>query len=186
MADNDDMRADARKNRDRILKAARKALAADPGASLNSVAKSAGVGAGTFYRHFPDREALVLAVYREEIDDLAASASTLLRRHPPVEAFRRWCDRLIAFGTMKSGLIDVLDAAKSAHGLPDAYEPLLGAVEELMAACEASGDFVPGANAEDFLLLLGFVWRLLAGPSGHARAKRVLALLFRGLSRSSP
>jgi AcrR family transcriptional regulator len=178
----DGMRADARKNRDQILTVARKALAADPEASLNSVAKAARVGAGTLYRHFPDRESLVLAVYHQEINDLAVLASTLLVRHAPMEAFRLWCDRLIQFGRMKNGVANVIDAAKSAHGFTDAYAPLLGAVKELMAACKTAGEILPDSNAEDFLLLVGVIWRLLASPSGDQRMKRILALVFRGLS----
>ncbi|WP_374680141.1 TetR/AcrR family transcriptional regulator, partial [Hydrocarboniphaga effusa] len=68
----DNLRADAKANRDRILDVARDALSADPQASLNSIAKAAGVGAGTLYRHFPNRESLVLNVYRKEIDALVA------------------------------------------------------------------------------------------------------------------
>src|SRR5690349_1926125 len=90
----EDLRADARANRDRILDAARDSLATDPAASLNSIAKAAGVGAGTLYRHFPDRESLVLAMYRKEIETLVALAPALLRKHAPLKAFRIWCDRL--------------------------------------------------------------------------------------------
>src|ERR1700753_3364158 len=102
MAD-DNLRADARANRDRILDVARDALATDPAASLNSIAKAAGVGAGTLYRHFPSREALVLGVYRKEIDALVAMVPVLLAEHPPLQAFRMWCDRLAKFGRMKHG-----------------------------------------------------------------------------------
>jgi len=66
----------------------------DPAASLNSIAKAAGVGAGTLYRHFPSRESLVLAVYRKEIDALVALAPLLLGKQRPLHAFRSWCDRL--------------------------------------------------------------------------------------------
>ncbi len=74
----DSLRSDAQGNNSRILEVARDALAADPNASLNSIAKEAGVGAGTLYRHFPSRESLVLGVYRKEIDTLVALAPTLL------------------------------------------------------------------------------------------------------------
>jgi AcrR family transcriptional regulator len=74
MSDDELLRVDARANRDRILDVARDALATDQAASLNSIAKSAGVGAGTLYRHFPSRESLVLSVYRKEIDTLVALA----------------------------------------------------------------------------------------------------------------
>lgn len=181
MADDEKLRADAQANRDRILDVAREALAADPDASLNSIAKAAGVGAGTLYRHFPSREALVLGVYRNEIDALVALAPKLLTKHPPLQAFRLWCDRLAKFGRMKYGVADIVHAATSEQNLQEAYTPMLGAVRQLMDACEASGDIHPGSDAEDFLMLLGLLWRIPPTPAGEARVKRLLALGFRGL-----
>jgi AcrR family transcriptional regulator len=182
MVDEEDkLRADARANRDRILEVAREALAADPEASLNSIAKTAGVGAGTLYRHFPSREALVLGVYRKEIDALVALAPTLLAAHPPLQAFRLWCDRLAEFGRIKHGVADTLHATRTDQDLHETYFPMLGAVRQLMDACERSGDIRPGANAEDFLMLLGSLWRIPPNAAGKARVNRVLALLLRGL-----
>jgi AcrR family transcriptional regulator len=183
MADEDEkLRADARANRDRILDIARDALAADPAASLNSIAKAAGVGAGTLYRHFPSREALVLGVYRNEIETLVALAPMLLTKHPPLQAFRIWCDRLAKFGTVKHGVADLLHATRSDQDFQETYWPMLGAVRQLMNACEASGEIRPGADAEDFLMLLGFLWQIPPTPAGKARVKRLLELAFRGLS----
>src|SRR5579875_3063949 len=113
MASDEKLRADARENRDRILDVAREAFAADPAASLNSIAKAAGVGAGTLYRHFPSREALVLGVYRKEIDALVARAPMLLARHSPLQALRLWCDRLAESGRVKHGIADMLHAVIS-------------------------------------------------------------------------
>jgi AcrR family transcriptional regulator len=182
MVDEDEkLRSDARANRDRLLDVARDALAADPEASLNSIAKAAGVGAGTLYRHFPSREALVLGVYRKEIESLIALAPALLAKHPPLQAFRMWCDRLAKFGRMKHGIADVLDAAKADQDLQGTYLPLLGAVRELMAACEGSGEIRRGADPEDFLVLVGLLWRVPPNAAGAARVRRLLALAFRGL-----
>jgi AcrR family transcriptional regulator len=182
MVDEDEkLRADARANRDRILEVAREALAADPAASLNSIAKSAGVGAGTLYRHFPSREALVVGVYRTEIDALVDLAPRLLAEHPPLPAFRLWCDRLAQLGRVKHGISDTLHAAISDQELKETYWPMLDAVRTLMNACEASGEIRPDANAEDFLMLLGVLWRIPPTPAGEARVKRLLALAFRGL-----
>ena len=175
------LRADARANRDRILDVARDALAADPAASLNSIAKAAGVGAGTLYRHFPSRESLVLGVYRKEIDTLVALAPTLLAKHPPLLAFRTWCDRLAQFGRMKYGVADIVHATTSDHDLKETYTPMLGAVRRLIRACERSGDVRPGTNPEDFLVLVGLLWRIPPTSVGEARVKRLLALAFRGL-----
>ena len=177
----DQLRADARANRDRILEAARAALAADSNASLSSVAKAAGVGQGTLYRHFPSREALVLGVYRKEIDALVELAPKLLAEHPPLQAFRLWCDRLTDLGRMKRGVADMLHAVISDEEFQATYWPMVGAVRRLLDACEGSGDILPGANAEDFLLLIQFLWQTPSSPEGEAQVKRLLALLFRGL-----
>jgi AcrR family transcriptional regulator len=175
------LRADARANRDRILDVARDAIAADPAVSLNAIAKAAGVGPGTLYRHFPSREALVLGVYRSEIDALVALAPRLLIQHPPLRAFRLWCDRLAVFGKMKHGVADLLHAARPDQEFQETYGPMLDAVRKLMTACEASGEIRPGADAEDFLMLLGFFWQIPPTPGGEARVKRLLELVFRGL-----
>ena len=175
------LRADARANRDRILEVARDALAADPQASLHSIAKTAGVGQGTLYRHFATREALILGVYRKEIDALVELAPTLLAEHPPLQAFRWWCDRFAQYGRKKQGIADVVHAAMSDQDFEDTYWPMVNAVRRLMEACERSGDIPPGADAEDFLQLLGCMMQIPPGSEGEARAKRLLALVFRGL-----
>ncbi len=181
MVDEDEkLRSDARANRDRILEVARDALGADPEASLNSIAKAAGVGAGTLYRHFPSREALVVAVYRQEIDSLVLLAPALLGKHRPLQAFRTWCDRLARFGRMKHGIADVLHSA-SDQDRQGTYPALLGAVRQLMVACERSGEIRPGTDPEDFLALVGLLWHVPPSAAGAARVKKLLALAFRGL-----
>ena len=181
MGEEELLRADARANRDRIIDVARDALAADPAASLNSIAKSAGVGAGTLYRHFPSRESLVLGVYRKEIDTLVALAPALLAKHPPLQAFRLWCDRLAKSGRMKYGVADIVHAAATEQDMQETYVPMLGAVRQLIEACERSREIRPGTNPEDFLVLVGLLWRIPPTSSGEARVKRLLALAFRGL-----
>jgi AcrR family transcriptional regulator len=181
MSDDESLRADARANRDRILDVARDALSADPAASLNSIAKAAGVGAGTLYRHFPSRESLVLGVYRKEIDMLVSLAPALLAKHPPLQAFRIWCDRLAKSGRMKYGVADIVHAATSDQDIQETYWPMLGAVRQLIEACEGSGDVRPGTDPEDFLMFVGLLWRIPPTSAGEARVKRLLALAFRGL-----
>ena len=185
MVDDEILRADARANRDRILDVARDALAADPAASLNSIAKAAAVGAGTLYRHFPSRESLVLRVYRKEIETLVALAPTLLAKYPPLQAFRTWCDRLATFGRMKYGVADIVHAAISDEDLEETYRPMLGAVRQLIEACEHSGDIRAGTHPEDFLVFVGLLWRIPPDATGRARVKRLLALAFRGLGANA-
>jgi AcrR family transcriptional regulator len=181
MLEDETLRADARANRERILEVARDALTTDPAASLNSIAKAAGVGAGTLYRHFPSRESLVLGVYRKEIDTLVALAPAFLAKHPPLQAFRMWCDRFVKSGRMKYGVADIIHAATSDQDVQDTYRPMLGAVRQLIHACEKSGDVRPGTDPEDFLTFVGLLWRIPPNSAGEARAKRLLALAFRGL-----
>jgi AcrR family transcriptional regulator len=170
-------RADAQQNRKRILDVARDALAASPDASLNSIAKAAGVGPGTLYRHFPSREALVLGVYRQEIQQLVDLAPALVAKHPPLTALRLWFERLAHYGRIKHGLADVLHAAMNDGVLSETYGPVVSAIDRLLRACEASGDIRKGVDAEDVLLLMGFLWRIEQGRAGQARADRLLGLV---------
>jgi AcrR family transcriptional regulator len=178
-------RADAQQNRERILKIAREALAASPDASLNSIARAAGVGPGTLYRHFPSREALVLALYRHEIQQLVGLAPALAAQHPPLTALRLWFERLAHYGRIKRGLAHVLHAAMNDGVLRETYGPMVGAIDLLLRACEASGSIRKGVNAEDVLLLMGFLWRIEPGREGEARAKRLLGLVMNGLQSES-
>ena len=182
MADEDErLRADARANRDRILEEARVTLTADPDASLHSIAKAAGVGQGTLYRHFATREALVLSVYRKEIDALVELAPTLLTEHPPLKAFRIWCDWFAQAGRRKHGIAALVRAAMSDQVFQDTYWPMVGAVHQLVEACEHTGEIAPGVDAEDFLQLLGCMIQIPPTPEGEARTKRLHALVFHGL-----
>nr|WP_211110520.1 TetR/AcrR family transcriptional regulator [Acuticoccus mangrovi] len=168
-------------NRNKILDAARDAFARSPDASLNSIAKLAGVGPGTLYRHFPNREALVIGVYRHEIEALVTLAPKLTAQHPPVEAFRLWCDRLASYGRVKHGLTDVLHSAAAAPVHAEVYGPMVGAVGHLVTACQAVGAFRPDIEAEDVLLLLAFLWRIKDPDADPSQAERMLDLVIRGL-----
>ena len=175
------LRADARLNRERILDVAREALAGSPDASLNSIAKAAGVGPGTLYRRFPTREALVLAVYRKEIAALVDLAPALIAARPPLEAFRLWCNRLAQYGRMKHGLAEVLHAAITDRDHEETYWPMVGALDQLLKACAAAGAFRANVDAEDVLLVFGFLWRIKPGPGSKAQARRLIDLLIDGL-----
>ncbi|MFE2430480.1 TetR/AcrR family transcriptional regulator [Streptomyces sp. NPDC059373] len=180
------VRADARQNRARIIEVAREALSAAGDASLNSIAKKAGVGPGTLYRHFPTREALIVAVYRHEVERLAAYAPELLEEHPPLEALRLWFDRLAYYGRIKHGLSDVLHALTDDGLAGESYGPIIGAVTTLLRACEDDGSIRPGVDPDDVLLMLGFLWRVSPGKEGEARAARLLDLVIDGLRFGAP
>jgi AcrR family transcriptional regulator len=175
------LRADAQQNRDRILDAGRQAFAVSGDASLNSIAKMAGVGPGTLYRHFPNREALVLAVYRLDVEELVDAAPRLLEEHPPLEALRLWFDRLAYYGKIKHAFADLLHAATSDGLVGETYGPVIGAVTLLLRACETTGTIRPGLDPDDVLLLLGFLWRLDPGNDWELRTSRMLDIVMDGL-----
>ncbi|MFF3606818.1 TetR/AcrR family transcriptional regulator [Streptomyces sp. NPDC002463] len=158
------MRSDARSNRLRILEAATELLASPGAPTLQSIARRAGVGQGTLYRHFPTREALVLQVYGEEVEGLVSAVPVLLDALPPERALRAWLERLLNIGRGMPGFADAVDAATSlAPGLRgEAYGPLLDALSALVSANEAAGTIAPGTTADDVLLLLKPLWQVLA------------------------
>ncbi|MEV8213296.1 TetR/AcrR family transcriptional regulator [Leifsonia sp. NPDC077715] len=170
-------RADAQRNRARILEVAAQAFREDADASLNQIAKRAGVGAGTLYRHFPTREALLLGVYKEEIDALDGSVGPLLTEQEPLEAFRTWARDLAELVRIKHGLGDAL-ATPAAQAVIDAtYAPVTAAIQHLLDAAVAHGDIGPGADAGDVLLLLSALWRVPAGEAGLTQADRILEMV---------
>ncbi|MEV7345739.1 TetR/AcrR family transcriptional regulator [Streptomyces sp. NPDC093544] len=183
---NEPVRADARQNRARIIEVARDAFTAAPDASLNSIAKKAGVGPGTLYRHFPTREALILAVYRHEVEQLAAYAPELLEDHPPLEALRLWFDRLAYYGRVKHGVSDILHSLTDDGLAGEIYGAVIGAVTLLLRACEKDGSIRPGVDPDDVLLMLGFLWRTGPGEEGEARVARLLDLVIDGLRLGAP
>ena len=113
------LRADAQRNRDRLLAVAVRAFSEDgPDVTLESIARDAGVGIGTLYRHFPTREALVEAAYRNELGRLCDAAADLLQAGPPDQATRIWMDRFIDYMTTKRGMADALRALIACSGDP--------------------------------------------------------------------
>jgi AcrR family transcriptional regulator len=180
-------RAHARQNRERILQAAWESLLESNEASLNSIAKKAGVGIGTLYRHFPTREALVLEVYRHEVQQAAAAAPALLNRLEPLAALREWMERLAQYGMTKVGLADALSSVASHESLAaEAYEPVIGALSLLLRANEAAGTIRPGLDPDDVLLIMGFLWRIDPKSDWRSRSGRLLDILMDGLKAGAP
>jgi AcrR family transcriptional regulator len=179
-------RADARENEARILEAAMAALLEKPDASLNAIAKRAGVGIGTLYRHFPSREALLIAVYRNELQQLVDAADELLAAQSPWDALTGWLDRFAYYGRAKVGLADVL-ASMSSHDrlTQDSYQPIISALASLLHANEVAGTIRPDVDPDDLLLMLGFLWRVTPDAAGQKRADRLLDLVLEGLRSAS-
>lgn len=127
---------------------------------MQSIAKAAGVGQGTLYRHFPSREALLLEVYREDFDNLVGAAYGLLRAHPPLEALRLWLDELAVFGRRKHALASVLDAATRAELHSQQYAQIIDAIAAVLDAGKAAGTLRGDLRPDELLPLVSFLWQL--------------------------
>jgi AcrR family transcriptional regulator len=174
------LRADARRNRDKLLAAATAAFAeAGTDASLDAIAKRAGVGIGTLYRHFPTREALIAEAYRSELEQLCAAAPELLEAHPPDVALAEWMERFVSYAAAKRGMKSAL-AAVGASGsgvFTGARQALVDAIAPLLAAGADAGTLRSDVDAEDVMRAMGSVW-LVDDPE---QARTLLALLMDGL-----
>jgi AcrR family transcriptional regulator len=178
------MRADARRNRARLLEAAVRAFSQDgPEVTLDAIAKDAGVGIGTLYRHFPTREALVEAAYRSELARLCGAVPELLRDRPPDEATRRWMDLFVDYMTTKRGMADALRAVIASGRNP--YEQsrgqLIAAITTLLTAAGGAGTLRRDIEPADVLASLGGVSLTAGEPAQREQAGRLLDLLMDGL-----
>jgi AcrR family transcriptional regulator len=175
------MRADAAKNREHILAVARDALRESGDSSMIGIARRAGVGPGTLYRHFPTREALIAAVYQDDVDRLVRLVPQLLAEHAPLDAFRTWFRTLADFVQLKRGLGETLQTPVVQEEISSAYAPVVSAVGELIAACAADGSMREGLDPEDVLLMMSFMTRAGSTPAAAARADRLMELAIYGL-----
>jgi AcrR family transcriptional regulator len=182
------LRADAQQNRARILAVAVEAFTESSTVSLNSIAKKAGVGIGTLYRHFPTREALVLEVYRHEVLQLVEAAPVLLATMPPLDALRAWLDHAAHYGMTKTGLADAFSTVTTSHkGLAaETYGLVLGALSLLLHANEQAGTIRAGLDPADVLVLMGFLWRIESVGDWRSRSDRLLDLFVDGLRAGAP
>ncbi len=177
-------RADALKNREHILRVAYEAFAETGTTSLNEIAKRAGVGPGTLYRHFPTREALILAVYWNEIERLVHAVDQVLEENDdPRTAFRAWFERLAGYVRLKHGLGEALNSATVQELVDSTYAPVTAAVESLLHAGQELGQFREDVDAADVLLLMGFLWRVAPGPAGEEQGRRITQLVLDALRR---
>ncbi|HEX3587991.1 MAG TPA: TetR/AcrR family transcriptional regulator [Pseudonocardiaceae bacterium] len=173
-------RADATENRARIIEAARTVIANSDELKLNAIAKAAGVGQGTFYRHFPTREDLLAEVYRQDVDELVAMAPTLLAAHEPVEALSRWFDRVADYARVKRGVLAAVEVAVwrdlSAHSLG----PIGDALTTLLDAGKANRTIRTDVDARDVIILIGYLSRL-DESEWDTRARHLLDIVLNGL-----
>jgi AcrR family transcriptional regulator len=176
-------RSDAQRNRDRILDVAKEAFArSGANASLDDIAKQAGVGAGTLYRHFPARDALLEAVYRAEVEKLAAAERELSGKLPPVEALRAWMLLFVdyieakhiiapALNTLVGGPLKVYEGSRA---------QIQGAIETLVMRAIKSGDIRRDLDPFDLLRALVGVSNVATGPDWQESARRLVDILIKG------
>ena len=184
------MRADARRNRQRLIEAALAAFAehgADD-ASLDEIARRAGVGIGTLYRHFPTRQALLEAVYRSQVEALCAQAQDYSAAAGDVsasEALTRWLEALVAFAATKRNLtISMMSSlgGKNAEVVSSCSAMIREAVVPLLARAQQAGEIRPDVDVSDLLKMSHAISVACEYPSTHSdQAQRLLTVMLDGL-----
>jgi AcrR family transcriptional regulator len=181
-------RADAQRNRALLLETAKAAFAEKgAAASLDEIARTAGVGAGTLYRHFPTRDALIEAVYRHETEQLVAAATRLAETQAPIAALREWLLLFVDYMATKHGMYEALNSL--AGGTSDLYSAstaqLKQAMTKLIDRAVVSGDIRLDIEPLDLLRALAGVANVSAGPDGKQAAKRMVDILVAGVRNSA-
>lgn len=182
-------RADAERNRELLVATAKTAFAeSGTKASLEDIARKAGVGIGTLYRHFPTRDALVVAVYRNETAQLEVAAKTLSERHPPIEALRAWMLLFVDYMTAKQGMIGLLDSL--AGGTNDLYakttDEITRSMNMLAARAEATGEVKIAVDPVDLLRAVSApVKDSAATKQTIAAAKHMVDIVLAGIRTST-
>ena len=177
-------RADAARNRDMLLAAATRAFAsADEEPSMRAIAREAGVGIATLYRHFPTRESLVDAVYQDQVQRLTLGARELLRQMPPAKAMRQWMDLFADWLATKHGMLDTLLAMIESGEISHAQtrDELLAAITTILDAGRAAGDLRADVSAEDISASVIGILTVVGKSGQRAQADRLLNLLMDGL-----
>jgi AcrR family transcriptional regulator len=185
-ADGKTVRADAQRNRQRLVEVARRAFTAgESKVALEAIAKKAGVGIGTLYRHFPTREALVEAVYLAERRRLCDSAAELLAARRPDEALRAWMDLFADYVATKRDMAEALRAviASGAITSSQAREELSAAVRTLLDAGADDGTLRADVRAQDVVAGLVGIFLACAQPDQRDQAGRLLDLLMDSMRR---
>jgi AcrR family transcriptional regulator len=179
------LRSDARRNRDALLQAAIAAFTEHGvDASLEDVARRAGVGIGTLYRHFPTRDALVEAAYRRGVEQLCARATELAATNPPERALEQWMLAFVGYIATKRGLASVLRATADAHTELFAYVHglLHSTLASLLDAAAAEGTIRNDVDGPDLMRALGGICMANSdSPQAGDQSRRLVALLMDGM-----
>jgi AcrR family transcriptional regulator len=158
-------------------------MSADTEPSMRAIAREAGVGIATLYRHFPTRESLVDAVYQDQVVRLTAGAHELLGRLPPAAAMRHWMDLFGDWIATKNGMLDTLLSMIQSGEIAHAHTrtELLTAITAILDAGRVVGDLRPDVTAEDIAASLIGIFTVAPRPEREANASRLLNLLMDGL-----
>ncbi|AQA09958.1 TetR/AcrR family transcriptional regulator [Streptomyces malaysiensis] len=182
------LRADAQRNREKILSAAVRIFAEEGlNAHLERIAKEAGVGTGTLYRNFPTRELLIEAAYRNELARLCDAAPELLAALPPREAMRMWLGRFMDYANAKLGMADALRGvvASGVNPYAQSHEMIQDALSLLMDAAVTAGVIRSDISATDMFAALTGIALASGKPEQREQADRLLDLTLDGLSAGS-
>ncbi|MFE5211983.1 TetR/AcrR family transcriptional regulator [Streptomyces sp. NPDC056600] len=183
------LRADARRNREALLSAAREAfLAGDADAHMEEIARSAGVAVGTLYRHFETREALIEEVYRKEVDELCAAPEELLGPHAPHEALRRFLLLLVDHAAVGKGMSVALESIMASDSpiFDDARTRMGDALTRLLHAGAAAGTVRGDVTGPTLLRALGGICAMRVRDGWLDEARQITGLLFDGLRHDAP
>lgn len=178
-------RADGLRNRAKLLEAA--APLRGPGGGefpLEQVARDAGVSIATLYRHFPTREALLLAISEQDAEEHLARAKYLLNNLHPSEALRQWLQEMGRYGLTRPGMAAAFRAAATDPVGDEVYQVNINALAELLGAGQQAGTIRGDLSAEDILLALCGLWELSDSPAARAQCDRLTGLLHDGLLTS--
>ena len=175
-------RSDGLRNRERLIEAAKAGFAATgPEVSLEEIARRAGVGIGTLYRHFPTRETIVAAVYRHEVEQLAESAERLLASTTPGEALHQWLLLCVDYLATKKVIVQALSASAVSEIYAASGAPITETITLLTQRARASGDIRSDADPDDLMrALIGFTYGA-SDPAWATSARRLIDILMDGL-----
>lgn len=180
--------AEAQRNRRALVDAAMRMFASASGpVPLEAIARDAGVGIGTLYRHFPTREELVEAVYRDQVDRLGSIAAELLSAHPPAAALRLWMDSFLDWAVTKHGMAEALRTVVSTGriGPGEMRSELVAVVSLFLSRGVDEGDLRDDVDAADVAATLAGILAVASAPDQRAQAGRILDLIAAGLSPRS-
>ncbi len=179
-------RSDALRNRELLLAAAKKVFnERGAAATLDEIARQAGVGIGTLYRHFPMREDVIDAVYQIESEQIFNAGAELTEKHPPLEALRAWLMQFVDYMEIKHGMNEILNAAASPHKLkPPSGKNIQVVLEQLVNKATASGDIELTGDPLDLLRAIAGVLSMNKNVDRKQAARRMVDVMLAGMKKA--